>query len=454
MERSLVDIVHSHDLASLHDEDLVRLLYAQFGPEIDHLKRVPHAVEGDESPSKGNLTHHTLSPSRLLFDEDFDEVNRSITNVRALKWVLANDYDAFVAHQPPSPIRLSHETFQALKRQADSFLEDTDQLLALIVALVIGDMGKDPRLSDEIAARKGQDADVNYEKENANENHDELLAEAVACGILDGPLSQLSDARRADVILGVNVGATLNIPQLTQGENVPASLQPILKFRGHPEAFNLKFLEIIFDVAGAGGHLDSCGAKRMIEPVCQSFLQAGPILKSIITDNVSLHEAYDHVLRNRGQLVVEQGFPVLSTGVPAERALLRLFAMGRVAERSMAENFQEAFRGLSESTREALVQGLNVDGVDDGQAVLLYYIPALFAETGRVMRGASTEEHVVALQCVMGFMARTYGGSISCPGQEGSIIERNVSPVVEFVRDPAFRNNPHILDEYTLPEES
>ncbi|KAJ6086131.1 hypothetical protein N7486_010412 [Penicillium sp. IBT 16267x] len=446
MEGSLVEIVYRHELPLLRDEDLVRLLYAQFGPEIDHLKRVPPAVEGDATPSHGNLTEDALSPSRLLFNKDYDEVNRSITNVRALKWVLANDYDAFITHQPP-PIQLSKKTFQELKCQADSFLEDTDQLLALIVALIIGDMGKDPHLAAGIAARKGTEV-INHE------NHDEVLAEAVACGILDGPLGQLSDARRADVILGVQVGATLNIPQLMQGENIPWSLQPLLKFRGHPEAFYLKYLEIIFDVSGAGGHRDSCGAKRMIEPVCQSFLQAWPILKSVITDNTSLCEAYDQVLRNRGQLIVDQGFPELSTADHAERALLRLFAIGRVADRSMAEQFQEAFRGLSEQTRNALVNGLNVNGIDDGRAVLLYYIPALFAETNRAMHDASTEEQIVALQCVMCFMARTYGGSRSHPGQEGSIWERDVSPAVKIVCDPSFRHNPHILDEYTLPEES
>ncbi|KAJ5655846.1 hypothetical protein N7507_007796 [Penicillium longicatenatum] len=450
MEGSFVDIVHRHELPSLRDEDLVRLLYAQFGPQIDHLKRVPPAVESDEgheTPSLGNLTENALSPSRLLFENDYDEVNRSITNVRALKWVLANDYDSFVTHQPP-PVRLSQKTFQELRRESDSFLEDTDLLLAMIVALVIGDMGKDPHLVAEIAERRGTEGVAEYE------NHDQLLADAVECGILDGPLGQLSVARRAEVILGVQIGATLNIPQLMQGENIPGSLQPVLKFRGRPEAFYLKYFETIFDVCGAGGHRDSCGAKRMIEPVCQSFLQAWPILKSIITEDTPLCEAYNQVLRNRGQLLVDHGFPELSTADRSERALLRLFAIGRVADRSVAEQFQEAFRGLAEQTRDALVDGMNVDGIDDGQAVLLYYIPALFAETNHVMRETSTEEQITALQCLMSFMARTYGGSRSHPGQEGSIRERDVSPAIKIVCDPSFRHNPHILDEYNLLEDS
>lgn len=451
MESTLVEIVHRHELPSLRDEDLVRLIHAQFGPEIVHLTRVPEAVEKDEgeTPPLGNLTKDTettLSPSRLLFKTDYDEVNRSITNVRALKWVLANDYDAFVNHQPP-PIRLSQKTFQELKRLSDSFLKDADLLLAMIVALVIGDMGKDPHLVAEIAARRGTQGVTDYE------NHDRLLAEAVACGILDRALSPLSKDRREEVILGVQIGATLNIPQLMQGENVPGSLQPILKFRGRPEAFYLKYFETIFDVSGSGAHRDSRGANRMIEPVCQSFLQAWPILQGIITDSTSLCEAYDQVLLNRGQLVFEQGFPALSTTDCSERALLRLFAIGRVADRSVAEQFQKAFNGLTEQTRDALVDGLNVNGIDDGQAVLLYYIPALFAETTRMMRDASTEEQIIALQCLMCFMARTYGDSRSHAGQEGSIRERDVSPTIKIVCDPSFRHDPHILDAYTLPEQ-
>lgn len=451
MEDTLVEIVHRHELPSLQDEDLVRLLHAQFGPEIVHLTRVPHAMEKDEgeTPSLGNLTKDTetaLSPSRLLFKTDFDEVNRSITNVRALKWVLANDYDAFVNYQPP-PIRLSQKTFQELRRLSDSFLKDADLLLAMIVALVIGDMGKDPHLVAEIAARKSSQIGV-----TDYENHDQLLADAVACGILDRALDQLSQTRREEVVLGVQIGATLNIPQLMQGENIPGSLQPILKFRGRPEAFYLKYFETIFDVSGAGAHRDSRGANRMIEPVCQSFLQAWPILQSVITESTSLCEAYDHVLLNRGQLVFKQGFSELSTADRSERALLRLFAIGRVAERSVAEQFQKAFEGLPEQTRDALVDGMNVDGIDDGEAVLLYYIPALFAETSRVMHDASSEEQIVALQCLMCFMARTYGGSRSNPGQEGSIRERDVSPAIHIVCDPSFRQNPHILDEYILPE--
>ncbi|KAJ6008090.1 hypothetical protein N7540_012066 [Penicillium herquei] len=448
MPRTFIDILFRKELISIRDEELVQLLYADFGPEIDHLKGVPRAVEGDGNPPKGNLTENGLSPSRLLFAEDFDEVNRTITNVRAVKWLLANEYEAFTANQP-AVVKLSPQTFQALRDLVLPSWDDPDYLLALIVALVVGDMGKDPHLGEEIAARQGTG------DKHDHENHDECLAEAVECGILDKPLNRLSDARRKEVVLGINVGATLNIPQLTQGENVPGSLQPLLQFRGHHrEAFNLKYQEIIFDVSGAGGHLDSRGATRMIEPVCQSFLQAWPILSDVITNERSLREAYDAVLQNRGELIAEKGFPLLSPTDSSDRALLRLFAMGRIADQATAEQFQDAFRGLSDTTRDALINGLNVDGINDGDAVVLYYMPALFAETLRVLRTASSEDRVIALQSLMGFMVRTFDGSQPQPDQPGSIKERNVSPAVDLVRTPAFHDNLSLLDDYTLPEDS
>lgn len=449
---SLIDILYNKELSSLRDEQLIRLLYADFGPEIDHLKRVPHAVEGDGTPTKGNLQGNSgetdLSPSRLLFGKDFDEVNRTLTNVRAVKWLLANEYDAFTANQP-GIIKLSQNTFQELRNRVLPSWSDPDHLLALIVALIVGDMGKDPYLAEEILMARDGDTNKANNTET-HDNHDECLAQAVACGILNKPLSRLSEARRNDLILGIDVGATLNIPQLTQGENVPASLQPILKFRGHPEAFNLKYQEIIFDVAGAGGHLDSRGATRMIEPVCQSFLQAGPILEDVITEKTSLRGAYDNVLLNRGKIVAAQGYPLCTPEDLEQRALLRLFAMGRVADKSTAEAFADAFNALETDTRSALVDGLNVDGIDDGESVVLYYMPALFAETLRAVRNAS-EKRVDILKSLMEFMARTFEGCRPQPGQPGSVKERDVSPAVALVRSEAFRDDFSLLDGYALP---
>ncbi|RAK80237.1 uncharacterized protein BO72DRAFT_445594 [Aspergillus fijiensis CBS 313.89] len=406
-----------------------------------------------------------LTPSRLLFGEDFCEINRTITNILSVKWLMADQYDVFTAHQSPA-VRLSVGTFRQFRFRADPILTDAEQLMALIVALLVGDIGKDPQLAGDIAARRASMPSSSpsplpkaTRDTNTNTgNHDELLADAVGLGLLDGPLELLSPARREDVILGIHVGATLNIPQLMQGENVPGSLQRILRFQGHPSAFLLKYIEIMFDVAGAAAHLDAGGATSMTEPVCQSFLQAFPILERVIAGRTSLRDAYDEVLHNRGRILADQGFRDLSVATsPSDRALLRLFAMGRVADRRTAERFQQAFHGLSHATRDALVRGLNVDGCDDDAdngrpAVVLYYMPSVFAEGLRALHDAPEEDQVAGLQSLMGFMARNFEASSEDADRGGSSIrERDVSPVKEIVSSPQFRANPHILDSYALP---
>ncbi|PYH49327.1 uncharacterized protein BP01DRAFT_310816 [Aspergillus saccharolyticus JOP 1030-1] len=447
---SLADIVRRGEFRSLEDEAVVQLLHRSFATEIARLKRVPtRPGEGDGSVPPGTLVwasgkeknDERLTPSRLLFQEDFCEVNRSITNVLAVKWLMSDQYEVFTAHQPLAS-RLSVETFRAFRSDAQSVLDDPEQLLALIVALVVGDLGKDPQLARDMPASQGRC------------NHDELLAQAVDLGFLDGPLGLLGPPQREDVILGIQVGATLNLPQLLQGENVPASLQAIFRFQSHSSAFFLKYLEIMFDVAGSAAHLDARGAITMTEPVCQSYLQALPILQEVVAGRTSLRQAYDKILHRRGQILTEQGFRQLCPGHPADRALLRLLAMGRVADRDLAEKFQQAFASLSEETRDALVRGLNVDGHGDGTAVVLYYMPSVFAEALRARHDGSFEDYVAALQSIMRFMARNLEAPSSASDPEGEvpIRERDVSPVREIVSSAQFRRDPQILDNYKLPE--
>lgn len=43
------------------------------------------------------------------------------------------------------------------------------------------------------------------------------------------------------------------------------------------------------------------------------------------------------------------------------------------------------------------MDGLNVDGYDDGEAVILYYMPAMFAEGQRVTKNAPEEKRIEGL---------------------------------------------------------
>ncbi|KAE8138638.1 hypothetical protein BDV38DRAFT_270486 [Aspergillus pseudotamarii] len=436
----LAEIIRRDGLETLTDEEAVQLLYRQFEREFDRLKRVDYTLEqGDGHPLKGTLDGKGLTPSQFLFGEDFAEINRTVVNFLSLKWLLEDNRQAFTAHQP-SVVQLSPATFKSFRDLARSILKTPDDILALVVSLVLGDVGKDPELEKEIQRKDGQ-----------KPNHDEVLASAIKLRLFRKPLRLLAPDKRTEVVLGVKVGAKLNIPQLTQGENVPGSLESILMLQGQSQAFKLKYLEIMLDVSGAGAHVDARGAVRMIEPVCQSFLSAYPVLEQVISKKLSVRDAYNKVLQNRGQLLSDQGFRALSTNNRSERAFLRLCAMGRVADKHLAELFEKAFIDLPQPIQEELITGLNVDGCNGEDAVILYYMPAIFAEALRVTRTAPDIKKVQVLQSLMSFMARTYNDTKPVDGHPGAILERDVSRAKDYIRKDGFIDDPTILDQCVLP---
>ncbi|KAB8212656.1 hypothetical protein BDV33DRAFT_211086, partial [Aspergillus novoparasiticus] len=436
----LAEIIRRGDLETLTDEEAVRLLYRQFHSEFVRLKRVEYTLErGDGGPVKGSLDGKALTPSQFLFLQDYAEINRTVVSLLSLKWLLEDNYEAFTAHQP-AVVKLSEATFKRFRELALDILETNDDILALVVSLILGDVGKDPKLEEFV-----------HKKDGNKPNHDLVLARAIDMGQFQKPLGLLSDDKRVEVLLGVQVGAKLNIPQLTQGENVPGSLEILLMLRGKSQAFRLKYLEIMLDVSGAGAHVDARGAIRMIEPVCQSFLSAFQVLMNVITENLPVRGAYNTVLQHRGQLLAEQGFHELSTNNRSDRALLRLCAMGRVADKHLAELFEKAFTDLPQPTQDKLINGLNVDGCNGEDAVILYYMPAIFAEALRVTRTASDVKKIQVLQSLMSFMARTYNDTKPVDGHIGVILERDMSGAKDYIRREGFIDDPTILDQCVPP---
>ena len=97
------------------------------------------------------------------------------------------------------------------------------------------------------------------------------------------------------------------------------------------------------------------------------------------------------------------------------------------------------------------MNGLNVDGYEDGEAIILYYMPALFAEALKSTKNAPDETKVDALSSLMRFMDRVYGGSKPQQGRKGSIVERDVSVAQETVKSDAFKADPGVLDNLNIP---
>src|SRR6186713_332332 len=116
-----------------------------------------------------------MSPSRLLFNEDYPEVNRSLVGMLTLKWLIADEYDAFSIGQP-AKIKISKESFQRLRKLFLDDLQSAGEVYALFVSTIVNDLGKDPEFDSDFISRF-------YEK--SRPNHDKLVHMAAKDGRLE-----------------------------------------------------------------------------------------------------------------------------------------------------------------------------------------------------------------------------------------------------------------------------
>jgi hypothetical protein len=283
-------------------------------------------------------------------------------------------------------------------------------------------------------------------------NHDRVIYEAAKADMIPC-IRRLDSKHKDELFLGLKLGSTLNGAQLTQAENVPGNLEGLLEMKGHRHAFVLKFLELVLDVAGAAGHLDTRCVKMMTEPVAQAYLTTYEVALDIIEGRSTLRERYDKVLTQRAELLVEKGFRLLSVKDTQERALLRMLLMSRTADADQAELFSKAYDALSLSTRTRLLNGLNVEGHNDGKAILPYYMPAIFSEALENVAREPLPQKTEAVSSLMRFLTRVLDGTKPMPGRKGKVVERNVLFARATVRSEEFKQDPIVLDKLKIPAE-
>lgn len=449
---SLWKCITTEGLHQISDAEAVRLFGTSFQTELDHLKHANTTVEAGMKEAAGSLGNGKQTPSRFLFGNDFDEVNRTLVSMLALRWVLADDYSSFIAGQAGSSRqqKLTRESFRHLRQYFSQRLPDNDSIYALLVATVIDDIGKDPRLAD-ILAKKRNNGSAASDYHHAN--HSELVLESAKAGIIPALENLSSPTNRAAILQSLEIGGKLNVAQLVQGEDAPASLA-ILRTIAYGPGFHMRAMVTILDVAGAGAHRDARGCIVMTESVYQAYMSTIEIMEGFINGSIpSERECYDRVLRARGETLHKKGFDHLSTESDEERALLRLLCMGRVDTKELADCFRSAFMDIPPISRKDLVQGMSVDGLGDGVAIVPYYAPGLLAE---VMRCAGkmdddSDRRIKALSAFLQFLARVFASSKRQLGTMGAVLERDLSFAQDVIKSRHFVNDPSILMHVELP---
>lgn len=435
---TLRNTVAQGQFPGLSDTRAVNLFGSAFRPEIECLKNAELTVESGTVKPAGGLDNGK-TPSRQLFQRDFAEVNRTLVNMLALKWILAGDYDSFTACQS-EPSKLSRESFQHMC----DFFKGYEDIYALLVAVVVDDLGKNPQFAKEVAEKITNDV--------KRENHSDFLYEAVMMGMITA-LKRVSETGRKAIIRSIQIEGHLNISHLVQGENVPASLSILHKIQDDGSGFYVRAMVTLLDVAGAAAHSDARGCLVMTESVFQGYMTTIETLKKFTENSSEIPSelaCYDQVLADRAKNLHLKGYELLSTDNKEERALLRVFCIGRVDSKQSADFFKKSFAALSTTERGNLIRGLNVDGLNDGVAILPYYAPGLTAEVLRGVRGR--EDHVIvqALSAFLRFLARVLEETKTEPNTSG-VIERDLSFVKDVVKSDSFKDDPHVLDNVQLP---
>ncbi|CAG8927379.1 unnamed protein product [Penicillium salamii] len=428
----------------LSDVEAVRLFDDLFHSELEHLQKASVTVESTTKPPAGKLGNNkNQTPSHVLYHEDYPEVNRTLVSLLAIKWVLNDDYEAFTSTQKAN--KLSEKSFDDLRKFYGRLVKTDDDLRALLVAMAIDDIGKDPDLSKELEKHLGGEVKA---KDHSDLVYQVANSEEAAKARLIPSLEMVPPNSRGDILGCLHIGSKLNISQAVQGECPPASLQILSTEFGKGNAINLRAMLTFLDVAGAAGHVDSRSCIVMTEPVFQAYMSALQAFEEFSNGSiVSPRACYDHIIETRAEGLRKLGFQFPSDANEA-RALSRLLCMGRVTTIKQANQFKKALDKLDElapGAKKNLINGLNVDGIDDGVAILPYYAPGLLADATKDT-DKSDEVVIPILSAFFRFLGRVFNGSAPTPGAKGGIIERDLSFVQEKIKSAEFRSQPEILD--------
>ncbi|KAJ0300309.1 hypothetical protein Brms1b_012879 [Colletotrichum noveboracense] len=420
---------------TIDDDELLRQIHGKFSPELDRLKRA-------YSISNRDVIHlSTPSPSQILYATQYEEVNRTLVSVLSLRWIYRDQYEVFTRTQP-NPVMLARPSFNRVRDIFMKRLESSEDLYALLVYIVINDLGKDPQLASDYLCKTGEDI--------AAMNHDIILLKAVEAGLVPS-VDRLPRWHKEEIICGIELGAEFNPGQLAQAENAPACLSSLLEMRGHGREFNFHFMQQLLDIFGAAGHEDWTCAKKFIQPIAEAYQNVYEVAVGIVSGDQGVREAYDVILSRRSEMLHRKGFSSLHVTQPEDRALMRLLCMGGVSDVERAELFWSAWEILDERTKSSLVHSLNVDGSVAEPAVQPTYFPAMLAQGLGGARVVSRDDQMRRLQSMLRYLSRVMTLTEEQHDQV-VVIERSVLWVVkDTVQSCAFQEDPTILERTDIP---
>ena len=431
---TLQRVIDQGRFTELSDTKAVQLFEAAFHEELTRLKDADETVESGVTDPPGSLENGD-TPSRYLYQRDHTEVNRTLVNMLALKWILAGEYEAFTQNQNEHA-RLTTQSFNDLCGFFKERMHSSHDIYGLLVAVVLDDLGKSRGLVERVKRNECRKL----------ENHSDVLAQAVQSGEIS-LLKTVPESKSKTIMGSIYLEGDLSISQLVQAENAPANLTVIKRSEDCQQVLEMRIMVTLLDVAGAAAHCNARGCLVMTESVYQGYISTIQAVNAFANGEISSEqECYDQILSARANSLASKGYKLLATTKAEERAFLRLLCIGRVDNPGLADIFQRAFDSMDNTQRHILIKGLNVDGLNDSPAILPYYAPGLVAEVLRGVRGKEDSVVVEALFAFMRFLSRVFEGPDRHPEPAKKVIECDLAFIQDKVKSPEFKEKPSILD--------
>lgn len=371
------------------------------------------------TPEGFAISDPTQSVSQRMFGAKHIEFDRTAVGIMTFLWVIKGDYEKFTECQPEAA-RMTRQSFEELRSYTLSILADDPKALdALIAYTVINDLGKIKAIVAEVQKHSGSD-EIDHDKilYNALEHHPEVSPS----------FSRLSDYYKDLIVNGLK--AKFNLGQFVQGENIPASLSGLIRLDSASLDFYL--LHVVYDIAGVAGQVKQNGSLVMNESTYQGFKLSLAAL-GLIAEGMSLDKVYDAFLAEKAKIFG------LDISNPTERAVTRVCCMLRVADSKQAQKVFDIFTCLPKNERAILEKELNLTGVSDGYATLLYYSPATFANAQVAFKAANDPQAFEkSMQVGLRVFARVYQEArIAIKKREGNgVYIVDVSALAEAAKNP------------------
>lgn len=302
-------------------------------------------------------------------DIDDKEFRRTWCSIELLEAVLNGDYAAFSDCQPEE-VRITRKSFSEICSYVNSALKTVDDRIAMMAYLVINDLGK---VEDFVA--KINDT-MNFE----SADHDKVLFEGLRAHPEFSPTFNALDAKYQELILN-GLATCFNMGQFVQCENLPASLVPLTQI--DKESLDFYMIHVLFDIAGAAGHVNSNGSLICNELYWKKFSWALEAIYKMTDNESGPVEAYNDYL-----IKTMEFFGVTSPVVG------KLCNMIRVSSPEEAEQVRLAYDNLREPVRINLEKELAATGIGDDTAILMYYAPAMFQNALRYYRGKNPSDAI------------------------------------------------------------